>query len=140
MTTAHKPTFHPALGTINQGGYRYHVKRSQYSSRDLPGQLTLKVRETGQNNENDIQKRDLLKELETKENEYNNKKKLELQRQGMLDEPVDENELRPNNLALTLDNILKDYDDSDNSDSDDDDDDQDSDLYVICYPRTIILT
>eukprot|EP00490_Sorites_sp_Unknown_P028193 CAMPEP_0114676580 /NCGR_PEP_ID=MMETSP0191-20121206/49415_1 /TAXON_ID=126664 /ORGANISM="Sorites sp." /LENGTH=126 /DNA_ID=CAMNT_0001947795 /DNA_START=312 /DNA_END=689 /DNA_ORIENTATION=+ len=46
----------------------------------------------------------------------------------MLDEPVDENELRPNNLALTLDNILKDYDDSDNSDSDDDDDDQDSDL------------
>lgn len=44
MTTAHKPTYHPAVGSATQGGYRYHTPRLQFSSRDMPGQTTLKYR------------------------------------------------------------------------------------------------
>lgn len=44
MTTAHKPTWHPAIGTEHGGGYRYHAPRQQFSVRDLPGHTTLKLR------------------------------------------------------------------------------------------------
>lgn len=70
MTTAHKPTFHPAVGTANQGGYRYFVPRQQFSSRDLPGQLDMKKRKPGQNTTEEIAKRDLLAELQSGEAEH----------------------------------------------------------------------
>ena len=73
MTTAHKPTFHPAIGTANQGGYRYLVPRQQFSSRDLPAQLDLKLRKPGQNTTDEISKRDLKAELEAREAEYYDK-------------------------------------------------------------------
>jgi protein CWC15 len=67
MTTAHRPTWHPAVGTANQGGYRYHVARQQFSARDLPGHLHLKTRQTGQGTQAEISVRDLKKELEFRE-------------------------------------------------------------------------
>ena len=73
MTTAHKPTFHPAIGTANQGGYRYLVARQQFSSRDLPGQLDLKLRKPGQNTTDEIAKRDLVAELEEREAKHHEK-------------------------------------------------------------------
>lgn len=73
MTTAHKPTFHPAIGTANQGGYRYLVPRQQFSSRDLPGQLDLKIRKPGQNTTDEISKRDLVAELEEREAKHHEK-------------------------------------------------------------------
>jgi len=88
MTTAHKPTFHPAIGSANQGGYRYAAPRQQYSSRDLPGQLTMKLRQSGQNTQEEVSKRDLKSELQIKENTYKKKLELEKQRQGMLSEPA----------------------------------------------------
>lgn len=74
MTTAHKPTFHPAVGTANPGGYRYYAPKAQYSSRDLPGQLTLKTRGAGQGTSAEIQQRDLKAELLKKEKEHFQKK------------------------------------------------------------------
>jgi len=44
MTTAHKPTFNPAIGSTNQGGYQYLTPRVQISTRDLPGELKMKYR------------------------------------------------------------------------------------------------
>ena len=67
MTTAHKPTFHPAVGTANQGGYRYLTRKEQMSARDLPGQLTMKYRKIGQNAPSEIKQRDLIQELEKRE-------------------------------------------------------------------------
>jgi len=49
MTTAHKPTYHPAVGSANQGGYRYHAPRQQFSSRDLTAHTRMKYRKIGQN-------------------------------------------------------------------------------------------
>ena len=74
MTTAHKPTFHPAVGTANQGGYRYLTDKVQMSARDLPGQLQMKYRQIGQNAPSEIEKRDLESELNKKEKEYEKKK------------------------------------------------------------------
>eukprot|EP00483_Globobulimina_turgida_P004550 UN04559 len=131
MTTAHKPTFHPAIGTANQGGYRYVVKRQQFSSRDLPGQLDLKLRQPGQNTTEEIAKRDLKAELEQREAKYYAKKQLERQRQGLLSEPA-ALELENKNkerLALTYEKELEGFDDSDDSDSGSEDDSaDDSDL------------
>lgn len=44
MTTAHRPTFHNALGGDNQGGNFLVAPSTKVSSRDLPGHTTLKVR------------------------------------------------------------------------------------------------
>ena len=157
MTTAHKPTFHPAIGTANQGGYRYVVPRQQFSSRDLPGQLDMKLRKPGQNTTEELSKRDLLKELEEREAKYQEEVELgnnlfitslhhydkiiihkqttntnnsEKQRQGLLSEPVKQNETKPI-LAITYEKELEAFDDSDDSDNSDDmesSDDEDSDL------------
>ena len=44
MTTAHKPTFKPCVGGSNQGGNKLYIPTKQFSSRDLPGHLKIKVR------------------------------------------------------------------------------------------------
>lgn len=44
MTTAHRPTYHPAVGRVHAGGYRFDVARRQFSSRELPAHMTLKTR------------------------------------------------------------------------------------------------
>mmetsp|Transcript_2024 Transcript_2024/g.3928 ORF Transcript_2024/g.3928 Transcript_2024/m.3928 type:complete len:245 (-) Transcript_2024:90-824(-) len=128
MTTAHKPTFHPAIGTANQGGYRYVVARQQKASRDLPGQLDLKLRQTGQNTQDDIAARDLKAELEAREAAYYDKLTLEKQRQGLLPEPdaIEASETKKA-LAITYENELAAFDDSDDSDSSEESDDDDDD-------------
>eukprot|EP01084_Bolivina_argentea_P144621 253688_1 len=128
MTTAHKPTFHPAVGTANQGGYRYWVPRQQFSSRDLPGQLDMKHRKPGQNTTQEIAERDLKAELEERESKFHEKIELEKQRQGLLTDPVKENENTPC-LAITYRKELEAFDDGDESEeSSEDDSDEDSDL------------
>lgn len=44
MTTAHKPTWHPAVGGEHAGSYRYLAPRAQFSVRDMPSHTALKVR------------------------------------------------------------------------------------------------
>ncbi len=45
MTTAHRPTWSSAKGGTNQGGNRVIVPTRMYSSKDLPGQMTMKDRD-----------------------------------------------------------------------------------------------
>lgn len=44
MTTAHRPTYHSAVGGSEQGGNKVLVPTRQYSAKDLPGQTVLKER------------------------------------------------------------------------------------------------
>ena len=44
MTTAHRPTFHAAVGGKEQGGGRYIAGVSRTHVHDLPGQLNVKTR------------------------------------------------------------------------------------------------
>lgn len=67
MTTAHKPTFHPAMGTAHQGGYRYNAQRMQFSSLEMPALKKLKFRQIGQDAPEEIRQRNLLAELIAKE-------------------------------------------------------------------------
>jgi len=48
MTTAHRPTFHAAVGGKEQGGGRYIAGVSRTHVHDLASQMSLKVRATGQ--------------------------------------------------------------------------------------------
>jgi hypothetical protein len=70
MTTAHKPTFHPAVGSENTGGFRHIVPLRQVSARDLASHTTLKFRSSGQNAVGDIQSRDLRAELADRERKH----------------------------------------------------------------------
>eukprot|EP00467_Chlorarachnion_reptans_P013862 CAMPEP_0114506554 /NCGR_PEP_ID=MMETSP0109-20121206/11489_1 /TAXON_ID=29199 /ORGANISM="Chlorarachnion reptans, Strain CCCM449" /LENGTH=228 /DNA_ID=CAMNT_0001685149 /DNA_START=154 /DNA_END=840 /DNA_ORIENTATION=- len=122
MTTAHKPTFHPAIGSANPGGYRYYAPKAQFSARDAPGQLKLKTRKLGQGNATEIEQRDLKAELLKKETEHFNKKEDERRKREGLP-PLRGPDDAP---RLTLENVdLSKYDDADDSDDDDDSDDSD---------------
>ncbi len=44
MTTAHRPTFHAAIGGKEQGGGRMIAGVSRVHVHDLPGQMSLKTR------------------------------------------------------------------------------------------------
>ena len=49
MTTAHKPTWKPAVGRSDEGGYQMGgVGSLAFSSKDMPSELTLKERQPGQ--------------------------------------------------------------------------------------------
>jgi protein CWC15 len=63
MTTAHRPTYNPAKGGNIQGGNKLYFPSKQYSSKDLPGNLTLKKRHMGQGTKLENNKLDFKKEL-----------------------------------------------------------------------------
>jgi hypothetical protein len=68
MTTAHRPTFVPTKGSATQGGNKMYVLSQQHSSKDLPGNLTLKTRKEGQGNRRDVKRIDFKKDLLEREN------------------------------------------------------------------------
>mmetsp|Transcript_24779 Transcript_24779/g.54106 ORF Transcript_24779/g.54106 Transcript_24779/m.54106 type:complete len:236 (+) Transcript_24779:155-862(+) len=70
MTTAHRPTFHAAIGGAEQGGGRYIAGVSRTHVHDLPGQLKLKTRVPGQGTAAEIRARDLRAELEEREEKH----------------------------------------------------------------------
>ena len=57
MTTAHRPTFHAAIGGKEQGGGRYIAGVSRQHVHDLPGQLSVKTRQPGQGTQADLEAR-----------------------------------------------------------------------------------
>ena len=65
MTTAHRPTYHSAVGGTEQGGNKIFVPSRQYSAKDLPGQLAMKDRPS-----EDFSKKDFKQDLLEKENAY----------------------------------------------------------------------
>jgi len=73
MTTAHRPTYHPAKGRSDEGGNRFLQPSQMASSRDLPSHTALKVRQDGQGTENDVRRKDLKRELEARERKASSK-------------------------------------------------------------------
>uniref|UniRef100_A0A0K0DK81 Protein CWC15 homolog n=1 Tax=Angiostrongylus cantonensis TaxID=6313 RepID=A0A0K0DK81_ANGCA len=67
MTTAHRPTFHPARGGTGRTEGDLSKLSQQYSSKDMPSHTKLKYRQTGQGTEEELRRRDLRRELEDKE-------------------------------------------------------------------------
>jgi hypothetical protein len=63
MTTAHRPTYHPSRGGNNQGGNKLYAHTLQFSSKDLPSNLTLKRRRQGQGTQNETKRIDFKKQL-----------------------------------------------------------------------------
>lgn len=127
MTTAHKPTYHAAIGRATQGGYRYHAPRQQYSARDIAAHTVIKRRQIGQNTTDEIDARDLKAELEEREDAHWKKTNNEKMRKGQ--------GLLPDKKAPDISKAMKaidwskidDDDDTDDEDSDSSDDEDDED-------------
>lgn len=73
MTTAARPTFHPAQG--GHTGRDLNFPTQIKSSKQLPSHTKLKLRQKGQHSLLEIQERDLKTELEQAEREYRQQKK-----------------------------------------------------------------
>ena len=74
MTTAHKPTWAPAMGGESQGGNSMLVPTRQYSAKDLPGMLHMKVRHSGQGSTSEQSKINFKEQLKKRERDYRLKK------------------------------------------------------------------
>lgn len=74
MTTAHRPTWHNALGGDSQGGNRLLKPTAKRSARDQPGELRLKSRVSTQLPPTK-DRGELARQLELKEAESSNKQK-----------------------------------------------------------------
>ncbi|KAJ0412232.1 hypothetical protein ATCC90586_006618 [Pythium insidiosum] len=145
MTTAHRPTWHAAVGQKNEGGWQTGGQVSQqFSARDLPGHTKLKLRQVGQGTANEVEARDLRAELEGREQQYEEEKsknndsaqarlrRLEENKKILLlgDAEADARESQLKSVASKYDDA-DDVDDSDassESDSDSDDEDEEAEL------------
>jgi len=67
MTTAHRPTFHPAQGGTGKNESDLSKLSKQYSSRDMPSHTKVKYRQSGQGSTDDVKSKDFRKELEERE-------------------------------------------------------------------------
>ena len=70
MTTAHRPTFHAAIGGKEQGGGRYIAGVSRQHVHDLGSQMSIKTRQPGQGTADEISKADMRAALEAKESAH----------------------------------------------------------------------
>lgn len=94
MTTAHRPTYNPTKGGSLQGGNKLYYPSKQYSSKDLPGNLTMKKRNIGQGSMNDVKDRDFKRELFERERKAkinkNNELLSEMYKNEDINLPLDE--------------------------------------------------
>jgi protein CWC15 len=156
MTTAHRPTWYPAIGGENQGGNKQYMPSAARSAKDIAGFTQMKYR-----NDVSTDEENMKAELEAKERKHLNKrpreesaaieddteerasKKLKLDAESTEDK--EENEpaklkVKQNKKASNpdaddsddsdddSDEEEKDSNDSDSDDSDDDDDDDEAEL------------
>jgi protein CWC15 len=126
MTTAHRPTWHPAIGRAESGGfYRLNAPRHQGRTTQV-SYTTLKYRQRGQNAPEEIARRDLRQELENREQAHTDAIEHTKKREGVLDarENVLTENAAPAQLALDdaeLAQFAMDRDVSDDEESDDED-------------------
>ncbi|KIM21370.1 hypothetical protein M408DRAFT_333503 [Serendipita vermifera MAFF 305830] len=115
MSTAHRPTWTPAVGKEVKGGSR------QFSTRDVASHTKLKFRQPGQGGSNEIEKRDLKAQLLKAEEEARAKKRkaagLPAEEDSSMGEIEDRNpdEIKRRKL---LQDIALDKDDDDEEDGD----------------------
>lgn len=120
MTTAHKPTFHPAIGQANAGGYRFMAPLQQLGARDMPGHTKLKFRVSSQNSAQDLAYKDFKGDLEEKERKHREKVAQEKKRQGLGDKGVGDKEKNVEKMAIThVPKEVQEFDDADASDIED---------------------
>ncbi|KAE9223568.1 hypothetical protein PF005_g6259 [Phytophthora fragariae] len=146
MTTAHRPTWHAAVGQSNEGGWHAGGKLSdQVSARDLPTHKRLKMRQVGQGTANEVELLDLREELERKEEKYELDKgrkkdtaqdklrRLEENKKILLlgDAAADERESQLKKVASKYDDADDGADSEDSSDSDSDSDDEDEEAELM---------
>ncbi|XP_075263431.1 spliceosome-associated protein CWC15 homolog, partial [Convolutriloba macropyga] len=74
MTTAHRPTWAPAMGHEEQGGMRIFAPSTAFSAKDQRGQTKMKYRQIGQSSKGELEDRDLKAELEEKELKHQREK------------------------------------------------------------------
>eukprot|EP00029_Vermamoeba_vermiformis_P007287 TRINITY_DN3112_c0_g3_i2.p1 TRINITY_DN3112_c0_g3~~TRINITY_DN3112_c0_g3_i2.p1 ORF type:complete len:258 (+),score=87.79 TRINITY_DN3112_c0_g3_i2:27-776(+) len=156
MTTAHRPTWYPAIGGENQGGNKQYMPTAARSAKDIAGFTKMKFRNDATTDEENMKA-----ELEAKERKHLNKrprddaaaieddteerasKKLKLDaedRDERSGEPA-KPKAKQNKKAINpdaddsddsddddSDEEEKDSNDSDSDDSDDDDDDDEAEL------------
>ena len=65
------------MGHEEQGGMRKHAPSQFQSAKDMPSQMTLKVRQAGQGTADELEVRDFRAELEAKERKHFKLDKLE---------------------------------------------------------------
>jgi len=138
MTTAARPTFDTARGGTGARERDLSAMTKQYSARDLPSHTSLKSREKGQGNVEDLSKRDFRRELEEREHEAQREKddkRRQLDRErGRVTSSLESSSSKKSRLEgssstpaaapvnLDADDPIEDSDeDSDESDDDDDD-------------------
>lgn len=120
MTTAHRPTFVPAMGGSEQGGNRRQAPSMQFSSKDMPGHLALKYRQGAQKVSKG--KDDLKRDLEESERKHFSKKSADDLGSDYRDRG-DRSQLKIEDDNLDADDPIESEEDfSDSSDEDDDDD------------------
>ncbi|CEG43883.1 pre-mrna-splicing factor cwc15 [Plasmopara halstedii] len=147
MTTAHRPTWHAAVGQSNEGGWHAGGKLSdQISARDLPAHRRLKLRQVGQGTANEVELMDLREELERKEEKYEVEKGRKINTAQDKLRRLEENkkilllgDAETNERESQLKKVASKYDDADDGadsenssdgDSDSDDDDEEAELML----------
>mmetsp|Transcript_35357 Transcript_35357/g.100095 ORF Transcript_35357/g.100095 Transcript_35357/m.100095 type:complete len:226 (-) Transcript_35357:66-743(-) len=127
MTTAHRPTWAPAMGSEEQGGTRIFAPSRQFSAKDQTSQTKMKFRQPGQASKGELEERDLKAELETKELKHQREKfNFEENKQDDLKllESGGDGGGRPKMLVPKAIDADEDDDDADSNSDDDDSDDE----------------
>lgn len=136
MTTAHRPTWHAAVGTVKNHGFQ----SQQTSAKDQIGETRLKFRQVGQSSQGEMAQRDVREELQKREFE-------QLSEKNKLIAQIEQEEKKVDAV-----NLLKDHaefatgagtDDTKYNDADidygDGDDDFDSSRFVTAHTVNIFI-
>eukprot|EP00455_Lapot_gusevi_P022191 TRINITY_DN2310_c0_g4_i2.p1 TRINITY_DN2310_c0_g4~~TRINITY_DN2310_c0_g4_i2.p1 ORF type:complete len:255 (+),score=76.23 TRINITY_DN2310_c0_g4_i2:64-828(+) len=125
MTTAHKPTFHPAVGSSHAGGYRHHAGLQQISARDMPSHTKIKYRQSGQMGSESVSDRDQVRaHLEQRERKHQDKILQEKKRAGLASD-IGRDDDNDDDVSLSRDRSLSPPPLPANPHQDSDDDDLD---------------
>jgi len=124
MTTAHRPTWTPAIGGTGKNEGKLGSLSKQYSVRDQAAHTKLKLRQTGQDTSDELSQKDFKAELEERERLHFSKRKAD--EAGALAEVQEQAEKRMKAIEAINPDLDADYavDDADDGSSDDDDDDE----------------
>eukprot|EP00008_Paramoeba_atlantica_P009629 CAMPEP_0201498946 /NCGR_PEP_ID=MMETSP0151_2-20130828/73735_1 /ASSEMBLY_ACC=CAM_ASM_000257 /TAXON_ID=200890 /ORGANISM="Paramoeba atlantica, Strain 621/1 / CCAP 1560/9" /LENGTH=229 /DNA_ID=CAMNT_0047890889 /DNA_START=68 /DNA_END=757 /DNA_ORIENTATION=- len=133
MTTAHRPTWEPAMATSS----RTSAPTQQFSVRDLPAHTQLKTRKEGQDSASEVRRRDLREELEEREARHAKRRRdphaIEDSRRSEKRLKYDESnvpsvlEIHESEKNLDADDSEDESDESDSSDSDDSEEEESDD-------------
>jgi hypothetical protein len=126
MTTAHRPTWKPAVGGVKNHGF----VSQQTSAKDQIGMQTLKFRQIGQSHPEEMSRRNVLDELEQREYEQLSEKNKAILQIESEEKKVDSIALLKNHAETATESSK--FDDSD-AEFDDRDNEFDSSRYVASF-------